>query len=63
MRRKRPHTIVETELGRILGLSTADLRELAGRAQLPFRWSTGVGLEIKSDELPAWMIASKRKIQ
>jgi hypothetical protein len=53
---------VETELCRILGLSTADLRELAGRAQLPLRWSTGVGLEIKS-ELPAWMIASKRKIQ
>jgi hypothetical protein len=62
MKRKRLHTIVETELCRIVGLSTARLRELAGRAQLPFRWSTGVGLEIKSDELPAWMIASKRKI-
>jgi hypothetical protein len=60
MKRKRPHTIVETELGRILGLSTAELRELAGRAQLPFRWTTGVGLEIKGEELPAWLVASKR---
>ena len=61
MKRKRPHTIVEAELGRILGLSTSELRELAGRAQLPFKWSTGVGLEITSEELPAWMIALKRK--
>jgi hypothetical protein len=61
MKHKTPHTIVETELCRILGLSTAGLRELAGRAHLPFKWSTGAGLEITSEELPAWMIASKRE--
>ena len=54
--------IRERALARLLGVPVSELRAIANRWQLPFSVGTEHGLWIDNDELPAWMVAAKRKV-
>jgi hypothetical protein len=60
MTKRKREIINEHELARILGTDVDGVRELARSAQLPWKFTTGAGLEIEAHELPAWQVAAKR---
>jgi hypothetical protein len=57
----RPGTIGGEELGALLGLSEAEVLDLAQRMKLPFWVASKIGFHIKSRDLPLYQHAVGRE--
>lgn len=55
-----PRIMNSKELSRRLGVKEAKLQALANKFKLPFGFSTGDGLFIRSDDLGQWQAAARQ---